>query len=420
MSRTFQSFSIFNFRLVFTAAIFSATGMWFQVFAQDWLVLTELTNHDMAQVGYITAVQFTPQLLFAPWAGVVADRVNRRRMLQCCQITGGVLAATMGTLIVTGMIHLWHVYLLAFLLGTLGSFEGPARMSFVSEVVPRKNLPNAVGLNSVAFHSARMIGPATAGIIIDATGTGWVFIVASFLYLIPPTAFAFMRREELLPRQRIQKEKGQIKEAIAYVKQRPEIQMVLLVAAVVAGLGLNLQMTSAFMATDVYNKAASEYGIFGTFIAIGGVSGALLAARRTTPRLRTVIMAAGLFGVAETILALAPSFTTFVLIAIPVGLFSLTFITSANVYVQLAAEEHIRGRVLALYGMIFLGVSPLCSPLIGWIAEHVGARWSILVGSLSCILIAVVVASWAYRYRLSQGIKPELFEILKRPRLRRR
>lgn len=410
MSKTFYSLRLFNFRLIFAATFFSATGMWMQVFAQDWLVLTELTHNDATQVGYITAMQFLPQLLFAPWAGVIADRMNRRRLLQVCQLTSGSLAILLGTLVVSGNIRLWHVYLVAFALGTSSSFEGPARWAFISEVVEQTSLPNAVGLNSVAFHSARMVGPAAAGFIIDAVGTGWVFLITGTLYTVPALAIVFMRVSELIPRQRLEKKRGQIREGISYVRQRSEIKIVLLVLAVLAGLGLNLQMTSAFMATQVYDKAASEYGIFGTFIAMGAVMGAVVAARRSKPRLRTVIFATGAFGVGETLLALAPTFTVFVLLAIPVGFLSLTTLTSANVYVQLAAEDHIRGRVLALYGMIFLGVSPVCSPFVGWIAQVMGARWSILVGSLSCIAVAVVAAAWAYRFRLSQGVKLSLLE----------
>lgn len=408
MSKTFHSFKLYNFRLIFTAALFSSIGMWLQVFSQDWLVLTELTDRDMTQVGIITAVQFLPQLLFAPIAGVVADRIDRRRFLQFSQLTGGFFALTLGSLIVTGWVQLWHVYVMAFLVGTLGAFEGPARMSFVSDVVPKSSLPNAVSLNSTAFHTARMLGPASAGFIIDYFGTGWVFLLAGMLYTIPPLAFSLIRKAELIPREPIKREKGQIIEGFRYVKQRPEMQIVLLVMAVVAGLGLNLQMTSAFMATEVYDKAASEYGIFGSFIAIGAIFGSLAAARRSVSRLRTVILFAGIFGIAETVLALAPTFTTFILIAIPVGFSSLTLLISANVYMQLASEEHIRGRILALYGMIFLGVSPICSPFVGWVASTFGARWSILVGSLSCIVVSLIAALWEYQVRKAQGFTPRL------------
>lgn len=414
MSKTFYSLRWFNFRLLFAATLFSATGMWMQIFAQDWLVLTELTHNDATQVGYITAMQFVPQLLFAPWAGVIADRMNRRRLLQVCQLISGSLAILLGALVVSGNIRLWHVYVVAFALGTSSSFEGPARWAFVSEVVEQTSLPNAVGLNSVAFHSARLVGPATAGFIIDAAGTGWVFLITGMLYTVPALAIVFMRVTELIPRQRLEKKKGQIREGISYVRQRSEIMIVLLVVAVLAGLGLNLQMTSAFMATQVYGKAASEYGIFGTFIALGAVAGAIVAARRKYPRLRTVILAVGAFGVGETLLALAPSFMVFILLAVPVGFLSLTALTSANVYVQLSAEEHIRGRVIALYGMIFLGVSPICAPFVGWVAQHAGARWSILVGSLACIVVSVIAAAWAYRVRRRQGVEPVLCEFTQR------
>lgn len=410
MSKTFHSLRLFNFRLIFSATFFTATGMWMQVFAQDWLVLTELTNRDAFQVGHITAMQFLPQLLFAPWAGVIADRVNRRRLLQCAQVSGGLLAATLSVLILTGTVQLWHVYVLAFVLGTLSAFEGPARMAFVSEVVPETSLPNAVGLNAMAFHTARMVGPAAAGFMIDAVGTGWVFAVTAVSYAIPAIAFAMIRSSELLVRQRVTRKRGQIREGLSYVAHRPEILMVFVVIMIFSGLGLNLQMTSAFMATQVFDKAASEYGIFGTFIALGSVIGSLMAARRSVPRLRTVILGTGAFGIAETILALAPHFRVFVLLAIPVGLLSLTVLTSANVYVQLAAGEQIRGRVIALYGMIFLGVTPVCAPFIGWVAATFGPRWSILVGSLGCIAISMIVGAWAYLYRRKQGVRVSLLD----------
>lgn len=410
MSKTFHSLRLFNFRLIFSATFFTATGMWMQVFAQDWLVLTELTNKDALEVGHITALQFLPQLLLAPWAGVVADRVNRRRLLQTCQLGGGLIAGTLGTLILTGAVQLWHVYVLALALGTLSCFEGPARMAFVSEVVPETSLPNAVGLNAMAFHTARMVGPAAAGFIIDAVGTGWVFLITAVSYSIPALAFALIRSAELIKRTRAEKQRGQVIEGVRYVAQRPEVMMVFLVILVMSGLGLNLQMTSAFMATQVYDRAASEYGIFGTFIAVGSVIGSLLAARRKAPRLRTVIVATGIFGIAETLLALAPNFTVFVLLAVPVGLSSLTVLTSANVYVQLAAEERIRGRVIALYSMIFLGVVPVCAPFIGWVSATFGARWSILVGSLACIAISCIVGVWAFLHRRKQGMRVSLFD----------
>ncbi|RRC95886.1 MFS transporter [Schaalia canis] len=414
MSRTFQSFAIGNYRLLFAGILFAAVGMWMQILAQDWLVLTELTDHDATQVGIVTALQFLPQLILSPWAGLLADRVDRRRLLYVTQLASAASALVLGLLVISGIVQLWHVYLLALVVGTVSSLDGPARMTFVSEVVPKTHLANAVGLNATAFHSARLVGPAVAGFVIDWAGTGWVFIINAALYIVPPATLALMKASEFQPRTVTPKAKGQIREGIAYVRSRPEIIMVFLAVAVVAGLGLNLQMTSAFMATEVYNKQASEYGILGSFIAIGGVLGSLIAARRRAPRLRTVVLAAAGFGIAETALALAPTFEAFMLLAIPTGFMSLTMMTSANALVQLTADEHIRGRVMSLYGMIFLGTSPICSPFVGWVAEALGARWSILVGSLSSIAVAIVVGIWAYLWRKSQGITPTLFELPRR------
>lgn len=414
MSRTFQSFAIGNYRLLFTGILFVSVGMWMQVLAQDWLVLTELTDHDATQVGIVTALQFLPQLVLSPWAGLLADRVDRRRLLYFTQLSSAVSALVLGVLVISGVVQLWHVYLMALALGIVSSLDGPARMTFVSEVVPKTHLANAVGLNATAFHSARLVGPAVAGFVIDWAGTGWVFIINAALYIAPPVTLALMKASEFQPRVATPKAKGQIREGLAYVRQRPEIKMVFLAVAIVAGLGLNLQMTSAFMATEVYNKQASEYGILGSFIAIGGVLGSLLAARRRAPRLRTVVLAAAGFGIAETALALAPTFGTFMVLAIPTGFMALTMMTSANALVQLSVDEGIRGRVMSLYGMIFLGMNPICSPFVGWVAEAFGARWSILVGSLSSIAVAVVVGTWAYLWRKSQSITPRLFDVPRR------
>lgn len=414
MSRTFQSFAIANYRLLFTGILFAAVGMWMQVLAQDWLVLTELTDHDASQVGIVTALQFLPQLALAPWAGLLADRIDRRRLLYITQLSSAASALILGLLVITGVVQLWHVYILAFVVGTVSSLDGPARMTFVSEVVPKTHLANAVGLNATAFHSARLIGPALAGFVIDWAGTGWVFIINAALYVVPPVTLLLMNATEFQPRTVMPKAKGQIREGVAYVRNRPEITMVFLAVAIVAGLGLNLQMTSAFMATEVYNKHASEYGILGSFIAIGGVLGSLMAARRRAPRLRTVVLAAAGFGLAETALALAPTFKAFMVLSIPTGFMALTMMTSANALVQLSVDESIRGRVMSLYGMIFLGMNPICAPFVGWVAEVFGARWSILVGSLSSIAVAIIVGIWAYLWRKSQGITPRLFEVPRR------
>lgn len=410
MGKTFQSLRIFNFRILIVTMLLAATGMWMQIFAQDWLVLTILTDNDAAQVGYLTAMQFLPRLFLAPGAGVVADRVDLRRFVQSCQLAIAGIGLIQGALILSGTIQLWHVYILALLLGTVLAFENPARIAFVSEVVPASSLANAVSLNSAAFNVARMIGPAVAGLLTDSIGIGWVFILSGIAYLLPAACFMLIRTNELLERRRIAKERGQIREGFVYIINRTEILMVLSVVLVFSSLGLNMQATSAYMATQVYNIQAKDLGLFGLFLAIGSLIGSLISARRATPRLRTVIIGAGAFGVAQTLLALAPTYMAFLLLAIPTGILALTVINAANVYVQLASEEHIRGRVMSLYSMVFLGMSALGAPVVGMVAAHWGARWSILVGSLSSIAIAVITAMWVYRYRRSQGMRVSLID----------
>ena len=394
MSRTFHSLRYRNFRLWFTGNVIASTGTWMQRVAQDWVVLTVLTSHDGFQVGVVTALQFLPLLVLSPWAGVLADRVDRRRLLQMTQAATGVLGLVLGALVLTGTAQLWHVHLLALVGGAVSAIDSPARQAFVSELVPSRSLPNAVGLNSTAFNIARLFGPAVSGLVIDWVGPGWVFIVNGVLFLAPVIALASMHPDELVPHSPLARRKGQVREGVAYVRNRPDIKLLLVVVAVVSALGMNFQLTSALMATEVFGKAAGEYGMLGSYMAIGALAGALLAARRRTPRLRMIVIAAGLFGLCEILLGLAPTYTWFAVLSVPTGLAMLTMITSANAAIQISTAEHMRGRVMALYTMIFLGATPIGSPLVGWIGENLGARWSVLVGGVASVVVAVIAGLW--------------------------
>ncbi len=411
MSRTFHSLGYRNFRLWFTGNIIASTGTWMQRVAQDWLVLTILTDHSGFQMGVVTALQFLPLLFLSPWAGVVADRVNRRRLLQGTQTTTGVLGLILGTLVMTGTAELWHVYVLALLGGVASTLDSPARQAFVSELVPADSLPNAVGLNSTAFNTARLIGPAVSGLVIQWVGIGWVFFINALLFAAPVVALASMRSSELVPQVRVPRRKGQVREGMSYVRGRPDIILILAVVSVVSALGMNFQLTSALMATEVFGKQAGEYGILGSFMAIGALAGSLLAARRRLPRLRMIVISAALYGACEIVLGLAPSYEAFALLSVPTGLAMLTMITSANAAIQISTPEEMRGRVMALYAMIFMGSTPIGSPIIGWIGEAWGARWSILVGGIASLVVAVLggiwaIAHWEIRVRLHWSLHP--------------
>ncbi|MDC4232199.1 MFS transporter [Actinomyces sp. B33] len=395
MSRTFQSLSHVNFRLWFFASLIASTGSWMQRVAQDWLVLTVLTDNSGTQIGVVTALQFLPILLLSPWAGVLVDRLDRRRILQACQGATGACALILGALVLTGTAQLWHVYVLALIGGVAGAVDSPARQAFVSELVPVDSLANAVGLNSTAFNAARLIGPAVSGLLIDAVGTGWVLVANSLFFAAPITALALMRRDLLVARTAVPRAKGQIREGVAYVLARPDILMILCTVTVVSALGMNFQMTSALMATEVFGKAAGEYGLLSSCMAVGALAGSLLAARRAHPRLRMIIVAAALFGVLEILLGLAPTYVAFAAASIPTGLAMLTMVTAANATIQISTDERMRGRVMSLYTMIFLGSTPVGAPLVGWIGEQWGARWSILVGGIGSLLVAVLCGVWA-------------------------
>ena len=398
MSPTFASLRYFNYRLWFGGALVANVGTWMQRIAQDWLVLTVLTKDSGVAVGVTTALQFAPTLFLSAWAGLLADRMDRRKLLIGTQVALGVLAGGLGLLVLSGNVELWHVYVFAGLLGCVSAIDGPARQTFVADMVPAERLSNAVGLNSASFNAARMIGPGLAGLLIAWVGTGWVFMINAVTFTATILALTQMRTHELQPVPCTVRGKGQIREGIAYVRQRSDILVVMAVVGVVSTFGLNFQLTSAMMARTEFDKGPQEYGILGSILAIGSLAGALLAARRERPRVRLVIGSAFGFGIASGVMALMPTFESYAVAGILVGFASLTLLTAANATIQLSVDPAMRGRVMSLYIMVFLGGTPIGSPLVGWVAETFGARWSIGVGSISALLVATAAATWAHRH----------------------
>lgn len=395
MSATFSSLAFRNYRLWFAGALVANVGTWMQRVAQDWLVLTELTNDSGVAVGITTALQFGPTLLLSAWAGVLADRLDRRKLLVATQVAQAVLAAGLGALVLSGNAVLWQVYVFAGLLGCVSAIDGPVRQTFVAELVPARRLSNAVGLNSASFNAARLVGPGLAGLLIAAVGTGWVFLINSASFVATIVAVLAMRRSELYPMPQAGRAKGQIREAVAYVRNRSDILVIMAVVGVVSTFGLNFQLTSALMARTEFQRGAGEYGVLGSVLAIGSLTGALLAARRERPRVRLVIGSAFAFGVSTGVLALMPTYASFAVACIPVGLASLTMMTAANTSIQMSTDPAMRGRVMSLYMIVFLGATPIGSPVVGWIGETFGARWSIGVGSISALLVSLLAAWWA-------------------------
>ena len=396
MSPTFRALHNHNYRRYATGGFVSNTGTWMQRVAQDWLVVLLATNDGVA-LGITTGLQFLPALLISPYAGLVADRFAKQRLLQVTQAVMAVTALLLGGLALTGTVQVWHVYVLAFVFGVGSAFDAPARQTFVSEMVEPEDLSNAVGLNSASFNAARVAGPALAGLLIGAFGggvmaTGAVIVLNGLSYAAVIVALRRIVVADLFLSPREERHKGMIRDAVRYLRGRPDLMLILSVVFFAGTFGLNFQMTSALMATQVFDKGATEYGLLGSAMAVGSLAGALLAARRTRIRLRLVVGAALVFGVVEIIAGLAPSYLIFMLIVPVLGLSALTMITAANTTMQLTTAPHLRGRVMALYLMVFMGGTPLGSPFIGWIGSQFGARWT-LIGGGGLTILGVLVAA---------------------------
>jgi MFS family permease len=382
MSPTFASLSIYNYRVFAAGGLISNTGTWMGRVAQDWLVLTQLTDHSSVALGIVTGLQFAPLAIFAPVAGMIADRFPKRRILFATQSALALTSLLTGILVVTGTVQLWQIFVLAFVQGVAAALDNPARQTFVSEMVPHESLSNAVGLNSASFNAARLIGPGVAGLVIAVVDTGPAFFLNTLSFVAVLFALSRMRPDELNPAPR-QRGKGQIREGLRYVRGRPDIILIMALVFVLGTFGMNFQMTTALMAPAVFHKGAGAYGLLGSIMAVGSLSAALMSARRPNPRLRILLVAFAAFAVASAAAALAPSYIWFAVLLIPVGLSALTVLTTANSMVQLSVDPAMRGRVMALYMAVFMGGTPLGSPLIGWIGSAWGPRWTILVGSVA-------------------------------------
>ena len=396
---TFRSLRNRNYRLFAGGQVISLSGTWGQRVAQDWLVL-DLSGSSGVALGITTGLQFLPVLLFGLYGGVLADRYDKRRLLLGAQAAMAVLALVLAVLDLTGSVQLWHVYALAFGLGLASAVDTPARQAFVSEMVGPDDLPNAVSLNSATFNSARIVGPAAAGLAIAAVGTGWVFAANALSYVAVLAGLHAMRRSELHPVRRLPRAKGQLREGLAYVRARPDLLVPMVLVLMVGTFGLNFQLTLALVVREVFERGAGAYGLLSAFLAAGSLLGALASARRRGhPRQRTLFLAVVAFGLLEVAVGLSPSYEVMALLLLPTGAAVLTFTTTANSLVQLGSAPEVRGRVMALYILVFLGGTPVGAPLIGALAEAFGPRSSIVVGGLVTALSGLMAALVMARLR---------------------
>jgi len=412
VSPTFRALEVRNYRIYAAGAFVSNIGTWMGAIAQNWLVLTELTDHSSQALGLVVGLQFLPFVVLAPFTGMIADRYPKRRILLATQSFMGSLMLLTSILVFTGTIRLWMMFVMAALLGSAMAIDNPARQTIVSEMVPIDTLANAVALNSASFNAGRLIGPGVAGLAIAQWGTGLAFLLNAISFLAVIAALSTLRPGEMLPTP-LARGRGAIRDGFAYVKRRRDIQLVMLLVFVFGTFGMNFQITTALMATTVFGKGPTEFGILGSVVAIGSFTGALMSARRGTARLRTLLLALSGFTVASTAAALAPSYVTFAVLLVVLGFTALTALTTANAMVQTRVDPLLRGRVMALYMAIFMGGTPVGAPIIGWIGDVFGARWTI---GIAPVAIGITLIGVAISLMRSENVRVS-FETQPRPRL---
>ncbi|HUI04995.1 MAG TPA: MFS transporter [Acidimicrobiales bacterium] len=395
---TFRSLRVRNYRLYFTGQIISVSGTWMQSVAQAWLVARYLAPKSEAgvDVGITLALQFLPMLLLGAWGGLVADRLDKQRLLYATQSSGALLALALGVLVLsgpgpTGHAHLWEVYLLSLLLGVVNMFDNPARQTFVIEMVGTDDLPNAVSLNSIVMNGARVIGPAISGVLIATAGLGVCFIANAASYVAVIVALARMRRAELHPAERVRRAKGQLREGVRYAWRTPALRGPLVLVFVVGLLAYNFTVILPLFARFTFHGGSGTFATLTVLMAAGAVVGGLVVASRqrgpTIHRLTAVGMA---FGVLILAVALSPTLPAAGVLLFAMGALSIAFIATANATIQLRVQPTMRGRVMALYAMGFLGTTPLGAPLVGWISQTASPRVALMVGAGAAMVASSV------------------------------
>jgi MFS family permease len=396
---TFRSLNGFNYRVWACGALVSNIGTWMQRIAQGWLVLTQLTHNNATAMGVLMALQFGPHLLLLPLTGFAADHFDRRKLLIGTQAAMGVLAFGLGILTVTGLVQLWQVYGFAFLLGCVTAFDSPARHTFVAELVGEADLSNAVALNSTSFNAARMIGPAIAGTLIAAIGSGWVFLINAASFVAVLCSLALLRVGELHSQHRALRTRGSLVEGFRYVWKRPDLKAIVLMLFLIGTFGLNFQIFISTMSVSVFHGGASQYGFLMSIMAIGTIAGALLAAGREKPRFALLAIGGAVFGLGCTLAAVAPNAWLFGIALVVIGVSALTFSNSTNSLMQLSTEPSMRGRVLAIRLAVALGCTPIGAPIVGWVADRFGPRWALGIGAASGFAAAMVGIHYLVTYR---------------------
>lgn len=381
---TFSSMQFRNFRLFFVGQGLTQVGTWLNMIAQTLLVL-RMTDSGLA-LGLLAATQFGPVLIFGAWAGVVADRSDKRRQLMLLQSLSLAQGLAMTVLAFMAEPPIAGIFALAFVSGTITAFDNPARRSFVVEMVPEQNVTNAVSLNSALMTGARVVGPAVAGALVVTVGFGWTFLLGALSRLAVIGGLKAMRTDELSPAPLLERAKGQVREGLRYTASVPRLWMPLVMVAVVGTLAFNFQVVFPLFVSQDLSSSPSTFTLLYSVLSLGSMVGALSVARRSATTVRFVAASSIAFGIAMAVLALSPNRAIAFLVGPFIGIASITFMTSSTALVQIEAIPEMRGRVLALQAMVFLGSTPIGGPLVGWIAEEFGARYSIGVGAAACLL----------------------------------
>ena len=402
---TLRSFKHRNFKILFSANFLSNIGTWAQGVAQAWLIL-ELTDSG-TYLGIVTSLQFAPILLFSISGGKIADKFNKRKVLMLTNLTAGISALSVATLVLTENIKIWHVMFFAFMLGMGNAIDAPVRQSFNVEVVGKQDLPNAVGLNSTNFNIGRLIGPGLSGLLIAAYGTGVSFLLNGISYLVVIIALINIRESELFIEEK-KSSSTKIREAMAYVAARPDILAVMITVFFATSFGLNFNIFNTMMATQVFDKGAAEYGALGSILAVGSLSGAIISARLEKKRgPRFVMIGSLIFSAVLIISAFAPNYLIYSILLPIIGCVALLTFIGANTMVQLRTDSQIRGRVMGIYLTVFLGGTPIVSPFIGIMTQEVGTRPTVAI----CGLISLLAAIATFAKFKDKGQEPDSFAI---------